>query len=70
MGHATPTTTARSYAHFIRKTFDTRMTLALGDGEPTKAIPIEAGRPTVSTAPAEAANDAEVSRPAATATPA
>lgn len=67
MGHATPATTARNYAHFIRKTFDGRMTLGLGDGEPAKVIPIEGARPAVSTSPPAPATDAEVPRLAATA---
>lgn len=68
MGHATPATTARSYAHFVRKTFDGRMTAGIGDGEPAKVIPIEGARQPVSPAAAPRVNDATATLPVGTAT--
>jgi integrase len=51
LGHSTPATTARHYAHFVRKTFSPLMTtgLGFGPGEPAKVIPLDGAR----AAPAE-----------------
>jgi integrase len=37
LGHSTPAVTARHYAHFVRKTFSSLMTAALGGGGPGPA---------------------------------
>jgi integrase len=58
LGHHSPVLTAKHYQKFVRKVFDSRLTLGLTPWAGGKVLPLEAGTTQASSAPAGAVNDA------------